>query len=78
MPLAFGIRNNNVKKLQEALKADSSIYPEGLVTGYFGFLTEAAIKRFQVKYNIAKSGNRGYGKFGPLTIAKMNEVLGLK
>ncbi|MBU4466640.1 hypothetical protein KKF47_01070, partial [Patescibacteria group bacterium] len=41
--LKVGSRSEIVKNLQEALKGDSSIYPEGLTTGYFGTLTKKAI-----------------------------------
>lgn len=72
-----GSRGNAVSNLQRALKADSSIYPEGLVTGYFGPLTENAIRRFQAKHNIVSSGDAnttGYGAVGPRTNAKLNNV----
>ena len=35
-----------VKRLQAMLKTMPDIYPEGLVTGYFGVLTEKAVQRF--------------------------------
>jgi hypothetical protein len=53
-------------ELQKLLKQDSSVYPEGLVTGYFGRLTEAAVQRFQAKYGI-----RVTGQVGPETRAKL-------
>ncbi|HOK17464.1 MAG TPA: CARDB domain-containing protein [Candidatus Paceibacterota bacterium] len=52
----FDEPTSEVKELQKLLKQDKSIYPEGLVTGYFGRLTEAALKRFQAKYNLSQSG----------------------
>ncbi|MCD6568982.1 peptidoglycan-binding protein, partial [bacterium] len=48
--LKYGMRGDAVKTLQEGLKQDPSVYPEGLVTGYFGPLTKAAVIRFQEKY----------------------------
>ena len=63
-----GIKNNEVKALQEFLKQSPDIYPEGLVTGYFGPLTEAAVKRFQAKNSI-----ESIGVVGPKTRAKLNE-----
>lgn len=70
--LQRGSRGNDVKRLQEFLKTPPAggpdIYPEGLVTGYFGPLTEAAVKRFQEKYAI-----ESIGIVGPKTRAKLNE-----
>lgn len=67
----FGIKNSSVSTLQSDLSNDSSIYPEKLVTGYFGSLTLRAVKRFQVKYGIIQTGY-----VGPLTRAKLNELYG--
>ena len=76
--LKKGMQNNDVKKLQEFLATDPSIYPEGLTTGYFGELTEKAVQRFQTKHNIVSSGTpqtTGYGLVGPKTRAKLLSVL---
>lgn len=67
--LYFGLKNSLVSTLQSDLSADSSIYPEKLVTGYFGSLTLKAVKRFQAKYGISQTGY-----VGPLTRAKLNEM----
>lgn len=74
----IGLKNNDVKNLQEFLKKQgSNIYPEGLVTGYFGQLTKTAVQRFQLKENIVKnSKDPGYGYVGPKTRAKINLILG--
>lgn len=77
-PLAFGMSHNDVSNLQTALKTDSSIYPSGKVTGYFGPATLLAIKKFQEKYGIASEGQAGYGTVGPKTRAKLNELYGAK
>lgn len=77
-PLALGLRHADVSKLQEALKTDSSVYPEGLVTGYFGPATLKAVQKFQEKYGLASSGASGYGSVGPKTRAKLNELYGNK
>ncbi|MDO8676853.1 MAG: peptidoglycan-binding domain-containing protein [Candidatus Azambacteria bacterium] len=77
-PLALGLRHSDVNNLQQALKTDSSIYPEGLVTGYFGPATLRAIQKFQEKYGIAALGDPGYGTVGPKTRAKLNELYGNK
>lgn len=75
-PLALGLRHADVSKLQEALKTDSSVYPEGLVTGYFGPTTLRAVQKFQEKYGIAAKGEVGYGLVGPKTRARLNELYG--
>ncbi len=65
-------KGEDVKRLQKILAQDKSVYPEGLVTGYFGPLTLMAVKKFQVKYGIAKPGDDGYGFVGPKTRAVLN------
>ena len=75
--LQMGMQNDNVRKLQELLASDKTLYPEGLVTSYYGSLTQKAVERFQVKYNIVSSGTpetTGYGLVGPKTRAKLAEV----
>lgn len=54
--LSLGSSGNDVKSLQEFLAEHPDIYPERLITGYFGLLTEKAIKRFQEKYGIEVVG----------------------
>ncbi|MBI3638633.1 peptidoglycan-binding protein [Candidatus Wolfebacteria bacterium] len=73
--LKKGLKNKEVKNLQEFLAQYPDIYPEGLTSGYFGVATEKAIKKFQEKYGIAKSGDTGYGLVGPATRAKINEFV---
>ena len=68
--LTVGAKGEDVSRLQQFLAKDSSIYPEGLATGYFGALTQKAVTRFQQKNNITPT--RGY--VGPLTRTKL-EVL---
>jgi peptidoglycan hydrolase-like protein with peptidoglycan-binding domain len=75
--LYFGIKSGDVTKLQQFLAKDLSVYPEGLITGYYGALTVNAVKRFQLKYSIVSSGTAattGYGAVGPKTRAKLNEL----
>lgn len=72
-----GMRGESVRKLQELLSRDPQIYPSGQVTGYFGYLTEAAVQNFQCKYGIVCDGDletTGYGVVGPKTMVKINEV----
>lgn len=76
----FGETSAQVTELQTYLAQNSSIYPEGLVTGYFGPLTQAAVQRFQTVQGIVSSGSpetSGYGRVGPRTMARINELMGL-
>ncbi|MFH1968244.1 MAG: peptidoglycan-binding domain-containing protein [bacterium] len=78
--LYFGMSNDNVRCLQKFLKNQGQdIYPEGLVTGYFGNLTAAAVTRFQEKYAseiLNPLGlHSGTGFVGPSTRAKINQSL---
>jgi peptidoglycan hydrolase-like protein with peptidoglycan-binding domain len=76
--LDYGAKGSNVTSLQSFFAANSSIYPEGLVTGYFGGLTRAAVQRFQALYGIVSSGTAattGYGRVGPTTLAKINDLI---
>lgn len=73
--LGVGVRNKEVQALQEFLAKDPILYPEGTASGYFGSLTKRAVERFQEKYEIAKSGDSGYGYVGPKTRAKLNELI---
>ncbi|MBZ9572123.1 peptidoglycan-binding protein [Patescibacteria group bacterium] len=68
--LRTGMTGEDVKLLQEILATDPDIYPEGLVTGYFGPLTRNAVKRFQ---KIA--GIEQVGVVGPKTLSRINELL---
>src|SRR3989344_8655350 len=77
--LDFGASGSDVTTLQQFLAADASVYPEGLVTGYFGSLTRAAVQRFQCKQNIVCSGDSvstGYGRVGPRTLGVINGMIG--
>ena len=54
--LREGMTDDDIKKIQEILATDPVIYPEGLVTGYFGPMTKQAIKRFQSRHKLFESG----------------------
>lgn len=60
----------DVELLQEILATDPDVYPEALITGYFGPLTERAVKKFQ-----KISGIEQVGVVGPKTLARINELL---
>ncbi|MEW5908130.1 MAG: peptidoglycan-binding protein [Patescibacteria group bacterium] len=75
--LRYGMTSDDVKRLQELLAQDKEIYPEGIVSGWFGQLTRKAVQKFQCKYNIVCTGDEkttGYGVVGPKTQAKLNEI----
>ncbi|MDP2664605.1 MAG: peptidoglycan-binding domain-containing protein [bacterium] len=78
--LFLGMKSSEVECLQKFLKSQGAqVYPEGLVTGYFGPLTRNAVIRFQEKYAsevLAPLGFQGgTGYVGPRTRMKMNELL---
>ena len=68
--LKEGDAGENVRTLQALLAADSTIYPEGLITGFYGPLTTKAIRKFQEKHGFEK-----VGFIGPKTKLKLNELL---
>ena len=77
--LDLGDSGEDVTRLQQFLARDTSIYPEGLVTGYYGTLTEAAVERFQARCGIVSSGSAattGYGRIGPSTIKELQSGCG--
>lgn len=77
--LDLGDQNSEVTELQTYLATNVNIYPEGLITGYFGQLTKAAVQRFQNAQGIVSSGTpetTGYGRVGPRTMARINALLG--
>lgn len=65
-----GVSGNEVKEVQKFLKQFSEIYPEGLVTGYYGSLTEKAVKKFQEREGLSATG-----KIDETTRIKINEYL---
>jgi peptidoglycan hydrolase-like protein with peptidoglycan-binding domain len=72
--LGKGSTGEEVRKLQEILSKDKNIYPEGLITGYYGNLTEKAVRKYQIQYNIALENDPGYGYVGPKTRAMLNQI----
>ena len=65
--LEVGSRGADVSSLQTFLAQDATIYPQGLVTGYFGFLTKSAVSNFQ-----SNNGIDSVGRVGPVTLAAIN------
>ncbi len=65
-----GARGADVSSLQAFLATSPSVYPEGLVTGYYGPLTQRAVTQFQIGYGLP-----AVGRVGPLTMAKINSLI---
>lgn len=68
--LGVGSRGADVTELQQFLATNPSIYPEGIVSGYYGGLTRNAVMQFQAAYDIAQVGT-----VGPITGAKINSLM---
>jgi peptidoglycan hydrolase-like protein with peptidoglycan-binding domain len=68
--VAEGSQNDSVRLLQEVLASDPAIYPEALVTGYFGPMTGAALMRFQQTWGLQVTGT-----FTTETRFVLNEVV---
>lgn len=68
--LEKGMSGSDVSTLQTFLATDSTIYPQGLVTGYFGFLTKSAVSNFQ-----DRNGITTVGRVGPATLAAINSQM---
>lgn len=69
--LKLGDRGTGVMALQMTLKADATLYPSGLVTGYFGTMTEEAVRAFQTRYGLAVNG-----QVDSVTLAKLIQIFG--
>lgn len=65
--LELGMTGSDVGSLQTFLSEDPAIYPQGLVTNYFGFLTKAAVSNFQ-----SANGISSVGRVGPVTLSAIN------
>jgi ABC-type transport system substrate-binding protein len=76
--LSLGSRGKEVKFLQKCLAKDPEVYPEGIISGYFGKKTEKAVIKFQEKYKdqilIPQNLKKGTGKVRIATRAKLNEI----
>ncbi len=81
--MAVGDNGDNVKCLQTFLAGQGSgIYPSGLVSGFYGPLTQQAIARFQAKYASEILTPLGLtiptGRVGLATLAKIKSLFLLK
>ncbi|MEN9604713.1 MAG: hypothetical protein RJB39_398 [Candidatus Parcubacteria bacterium] len=69
--LQLGMSGSDVSELQAFLATDTSIYPQGSVTGYFGLLTKAAVARYQSRNAISP-----VGRVGPQTLEYILSQMG--
>ena len=80
--LSAGSRGASVKSLQQFLNTHGFVIASsgpgslGNETELFGSLTVKAVQKFQEQYGIASPGTTGYGRVGPKTRAKINELSG--
>ncbi len=54
--LSVGSTGEDVSRLQTFLSKDKAVYPEGLVTGYYGDATRAAVEKWQESHGISTVG----------------------
>lgn len=66
--LTLGMRHADVKVLQQVLIVEG-LMKAGLDTGYFGPITQQAVRSFQARYGI-----QTVGRVGPQTRAKLNAL----
>ncbi|TSC69191.1 MAG: Uncharacterized protein G01um101456_292, partial [Parcubacteria group bacterium Gr01-1014_56] len=83
VPLKYGIVSEWVAYLQHLLNQDPDTQvaavgagSQGNETNYFGNATRRAVQAFQQKYDVATSGNPGYGIVGPRTTEKLKQIFG--
>ena len=72
--LGIGSEGNDVERLQQYLR-DAGDFTFATNTGYFGTVTENAVKQWQARNGVVSSGGAsttGYGVVGPKTRAAMN------
>ena len=76
--LKEGSKGKEVTELQKCLAKDTSVYPEGKITGSFGAQTKQAVIRFQEKYHediLDPQGfKEGTGLVSKATRDKLNET----
>jgi len=54
--LVFGSTNDDIKRIQKLLATDSSIYPYGVASGFFGPKTQEAVRMFQSRFGLDTVG----------------------
>lgn len=76
--LSFGSSGSDVTQLQKFFISQNFLAARD-GTGYFGALTQAAVRKWQAQYNIVSSGTpatTGYGTVGPKTRATIIQNCG--
>ncbi len=78
--LGYGDGGDDVKCLQKILKIEGNeIYPEGIISGWFGPMTKNSVIRFQEKYFseilVPLGLLKGTGFVGSATRTKLNQIL---
>lgn len=68
--IGIGSSGRDVSTLQQFLATDYSIYPEAVVSGHFGPLTEKAVLEFQLVYSLPQSG-----QVDGQTLAEINNLM---
>ena len=71
--LRKGMISEEIKAIQQILASDPDIYPEGTISGYYGPLTEKALKRFKEKHGIKDEDKED--RIGQKTLEKLIELL---
>jgi peptidoglycan hydrolase-like protein with peptidoglycan-binding domain len=71
--LRKGMTSEEIKAIQQILASDPDIYPEGTISGYYGPLTEKALKRFREKHGIKDEDKED--RIGQKTLEKLSELL---
>jgi peptidoglycan hydrolase-like protein with peptidoglycan-binding domain len=74
--LSIGARGTDVTSLQSFLATNPDIYPQGKVTGYFGFLTKAAVSNFQKENGLAADGIAGRNSIPVINAQMANGMMG--
>ena len=72
--LFFGQTSSDVKMLQNILKYEGLFANNIDSTGFYGSITTKAVQGFQVRYGIAQQNDPGFGRVGPRTRAKLNNL----
>ena len=76
--LVLGSQGEDVRELQKCLSRDPELYPEGIISGYFGSKTKKAVIRFQEKYAqdilIPIGLTKGTGDVKTMTREKLNQI----
>ena len=76
LDLQFEITHDDVKSLQDILRFEGMFPVNTQSTRYFGSITFKGVQQFQVKYWINSAGSPGYGRVGPITRSKLNQLYG--